>query len=140
MPDDSVYEEGYTQTGAFAGPDYVEMPKSRVGRIFGRFGKKKKSQDEQSVREWVDVDASYEAQSVGRERGSWESFRSDDDLDAESLTSIMESRIPTIEGGTAVRSRCRACAIMFLVLLKARMWKPTAILWMKTQVQEISVL
>ena len=28
--DDSVYEEGYTQTGAFAGPDYVEMPKSRV--------------------------------------------------------------------------------------------------------------
>lgn len=81
--DDSVYEEGYTQTGAFAGPDYVEMPKSRVGRIFGRFGKKKKSQDEQSVREWVDVDASYEAQSVGRERGSWESFRSDDDLDAE---------------------------------------------------------
>lgn len=81
--DDSVYEEGYTQTGAFAGPDYVEMPKSRVGRIFGRFGKKKKSQDEQSVREWVNVDASYEAQSVGRERGSWESFRSDDDLDAE---------------------------------------------------------
>lgn len=81
--DDSVYEEGYTQTGAFAGPDYVEMPKSRVGRIFGRFGKKKKAQDEQSVREWVDVDASYEAQSVGRERGSWESFRSDDDLDAE---------------------------------------------------------
>ena len=81
--DDSVYEEGYTQTGAFAGPDYVEMPKSRVGRIFGRFGKKKKAQDEQSVREWVDVDASYEAQSVGKERGSWESFRSDDDLDAE---------------------------------------------------------
>lgn len=77
--DDSVFDEGFTQTGAFAGPDYVEMPHSRVGRIFGRFGKKKKSIEEQSISEWVDVDSSYEARSVGKERGSWESFRTEDD-------------------------------------------------------------
>lgn len=77
--DDSVFDEGFTQTGAFAGPDYVEMPRSRVGRIFGRFGKKKKNIDEQSISEWVDVDSSYEARSVGKERGSWESFRTEDD-------------------------------------------------------------
>lgn len=81
--DDSVFDEGFTQTGAFAGPDYVEMPRSRVGRIFGRFGKKKKVEEEQTIREWVDVDSDYEARSVGKERGSWESFRNDDDLDAE---------------------------------------------------------
>ncbi|WP_251198274.1 M28 family peptidase [Anaerotardibacter muris] len=79
--DDSVFEEGFTQTGAFAGPDYVEMPQSRVGRLFGRFGKKKKQQEEQSIREWVDVDSSYEARAVGKERGSWESFRNEDETD-----------------------------------------------------------
>ena len=89
--DDSVFDEGFTQTGAFAGPDYVEMPRSRMGRIFGRFGKKKKAQEEQSVREWVDVDGSYDARSVGKERGSWESFRNDDDTDAEFIDADYES-------------------------------------------------
>ena len=78
--DDSVFDEGFTQTGAFAGPDYVEMPRSRVGRIFGRFGKKK-NHEEQTISEWVDVDSSYEAREVGKERGSWESFRNDDQND-----------------------------------------------------------
>lgn len=81
--DDSVFDEGFTQTGAFAGPDYVEMPRSRVGRIFGRFGKKKKNVEEQTISEWVDVDSSYEARSVGKERGSWESFRTEDDQPTE---------------------------------------------------------
>lgn len=89
--DDSVFDEGFTQTGAFAGPDYVEMPRSRMGRIFGRFGKKKKAQEEQSVREWVDVDGSYDARSVGKERGSWESFRNDDDGDTEFIDVDYES-------------------------------------------------
>ncbi len=81
--DDSVFDEGFTQTGAFAGPDYVEMPRSRVGRIFGRFGKKKRAIEEQTVSEWVDVDSSYEARSVGKERGSWESFRTEEDQSTE---------------------------------------------------------
>ena len=35
--DDSAYDEDYTETGAYAGRGYVEMPKSRAGRLFGRF-------------------------------------------------------------------------------------------------------
>lgn len=79
--DDSAYEEEYTETGAFAGPGYVDMPKSRAGRFFSKFRSKKKKnkrQDEVSVNEWIDTDDSYDARSVGKARGSWESFREDD--------------------------------------------------------------
>lgn len=79
--DDSAYDEDFTETGAFAGPGYVDMPKSRVGRFFDRFHSKKKKknkkQEEVSVNEWIDADDSYEARSVGKARGSWESFRED---------------------------------------------------------------
>lgn len=78
--DDSAYDEDYTETGAFAGTGYVDMPKSRVGRLFGRFrSKKDKREDEQSVREWVNVDENYEARSVGKARGDWSSFQQDAD-------------------------------------------------------------
>lgn len=79
--DDSAYDEEYTETGAFAGPGYVDMPKSRAGRLFGRFRSKKKkaAQEEMSVSEWVDVDESYNARSVGKERGDWSSFRQDEE-------------------------------------------------------------
>lgn len=78
--DDSAYDEDYTETGAYAGRGYVEMPKSRVGRLFGKFGKKKKNkQQETSVNEWVNVDDSYDARSVGKARGDWSSFRQDNE-------------------------------------------------------------
>lgn len=78
--DDSAYEEEYTQTGAFAGPGYVDMPTSRAGRLFGRFrSKKKKNAPEPTVGEWVGADENYDARSVGKARGSWESFREEDD-------------------------------------------------------------
>lgn len=77
--DDSVYDEGFTETGAFAGPGYVDMPKSRVRRFFDRFGSKKKNSDETSAHEWLDVDEDFEAQSAGAARGGWESFRQEDD-------------------------------------------------------------
>lgn len=76
--DDSAYDEEYTETGAFAGPGYVDMPKSRAGRLFDRFrrkGKKHKHEEEVSVNEWVDVDEEYNARSVGKARGDWSSFR-----------------------------------------------------------------
>lgn len=81
--DDSAYDEEYTETGAFAGQGYVEMPKSRAGRLFGRFRSKKKkaAQEEMSVSEWVDVDESYNARSVGKERGDWSSFRQDEEIE-----------------------------------------------------------
>ncbi|MDO4289854.1 MAG: hypothetical protein Q4C41_01300 [Eggerthellaceae bacterium] len=77
--DDSAYEEQYTETGAFAGPGYVDMPKSRAGRFFGKFkfGRKKDQQVESSAQEWLDVDENFEARAVGQARGGWESFRQD---------------------------------------------------------------
>lgn len=79
--DDSAYEGNFTETGAFAGPGYVEMPKSRVGGFFGKFRKKKKKQEDVSTQEWLDVDDSFDAREVGKERGGWESFRQEDDAD-----------------------------------------------------------
>lgn len=76
--DDSAYDEDYTETGAYAGRGYVDMPKSRAGRLFGRFRKKKNKQEDVSVNDWVDVDDSYDARSVGKARGDWSSFRQDE--------------------------------------------------------------
>lgn len=85
--DDSAYDENFTESGAFAGPGYVEMPTSRVGGFFGRFRRRKKdkkqeSAEEQSTAEWLDVDEDFDAREVGRARGGWESFRSDETSDA----------------------------------------------------------
>lgn len=79
--DDSDYEEGITETGAFAGPDYVDMPKSRVRKLFGIFGGKKKEKEDVSTQEWLDVDEDFDAHSVGAERGGWESFQPEDEED-----------------------------------------------------------
>lgn len=76
--DDSDYDENFTETGAFAGPGYVEMPKSRVNRFFDRF-RRKKNEVEPTPQEWLDVDESFDARSVGAERGGWESFREEED-------------------------------------------------------------
>ncbi|MDO4442669.1 MAG: hypothetical protein Q4B69_02215 [Slackia sp.] len=78
--DDSVFEEEFTETGAFAGPGYVEMPQSRVGRFFGKFRRKKKNKEEEkTAHEWLDVDEDFDARSAGKARGSWESFREEED-------------------------------------------------------------
>ncbi len=83
--DDSAYEQEFTQTGAFAGPGYVDMPTSRAGRLFGKFRSKKKKKKnnkaESSMSEWIEADENYNAQSVGKARGSWDSFREDDGFD-----------------------------------------------------------
>ncbi len=74
--DDSGYEGNVTETGAFAGPGYVDMPKSRTHRFFGklRFGKRREK-EEDTPQEWLQVDDSFDARSVGAARGGWESFR-----------------------------------------------------------------
>ncbi len=77
--DDSDYDEGFTESGAFAGPGYVEMPKTRASRFFGRFRpqsrKKKKLVPESSMAEFLDIEADFDAREAGRARGGWESFR-----------------------------------------------------------------
>ena len=75
--DDSDVEENYTESGAFAGPGYVEMPKSRMGRLFGKFhlGKKHDEELEESPQEWLDVDDEFDPRDEGARRGGWESFQ-----------------------------------------------------------------
>ncbi len=76
--DDSAYDEGFTETGAFAGPGYVEMPRSRGRGLFGRF-RKGKDKEEQSAHEWLDVEEDFDARSAGAARGGWESFQQGED-------------------------------------------------------------
>ena len=79
--DDSAYVEQITETGAMAGPGYVEMPKSRFGGIFGKF-RRKKREEASSPQEWLDVEESFGAREVGAARGGWESFREEGDIQA----------------------------------------------------------
>ena len=79
--DDSAYVEQITETGAMAGPGYVEMPKSRFGGIFGKF-RRKKREEASSQQEWLDVEESFDAREVGAARGGWESFREEGDIQA----------------------------------------------------------
>lgn len=59
----------------------VDMPKSRAGGFFSRLRRKNGNNLEETPQEWLDVDKDFEAREVGRERGNWESFRQDDDID-----------------------------------------------------------
>lgn len=79
--DDSAYVEQITETGAMAGPGYVEMPKSRFGGIFGKL-RRKKREEASSPQEWLDVEESFDAREVGAARGGWESFREEGDIQA----------------------------------------------------------
>lgn len=76
--DDSAYAEQITETGAMAGPGYVEMPKSRFGGIFSKL-RRKKREDQTSPQEWLEVEENFDAREVGAARGGWESFREEDE-------------------------------------------------------------
>mgnify|MGYP000063764541 CR=1 FL=1 len=67
--DDSAFQSDFTETGAFAGPGYVEMPQSRVGKFFGKFRRKKK-EEEESASEWLGVGDDFDAREVGNGRGA----------------------------------------------------------------------
>lgn len=84
--DDSDYQSQITETGAFAGPGYVSMPKSRLGRLFGKHrGKGKKGEESSTPQEWLSVDEGFDARSVGAARGGWESFRTEEEDPYEAL-------------------------------------------------------
>lgn len=72
--DDSAYDDQFTETGAFAGPGYMEMPKSRFRRLFDKF-LHRKDDEEDTPQEWLDVDDNFEARAAGKARGGWESFQ-----------------------------------------------------------------
>ena len=74
--DDSAYEGEYTETGAFAGTGYVEMPKSRAHRFLDKLRfRKRKEEEEPTPQEWLEVDETFDARTAGAARGGWESFR-----------------------------------------------------------------
>lgn len=72
--DDSAYDDHFTETGAFAGPGYMDMPKSRFRRLFDKF-LHRKDDEEDTPQEWLDVDDNFEARAAGKARGGWESFQ-----------------------------------------------------------------
>ncbi|MDD7369541.1 MAG: hypothetical protein SOW20_03065 [Berryella intestinalis] len=76
--DDSGIEENFTDSGAPAGPGYVEMPKSRFQRFMDRLGFSNKKEDlKETPQEWLDVEQDFDARETGRARGGWESFRNE---------------------------------------------------------------
>ena len=98
--DDSDFEEGFTESGAYAGPDYVEMPQSRFKQFFSKFiPRKHKINPEESTYEWLDVDEDFEARKVGAERKTWESFREDE---PESEGVVQDESNKTWYGGASV--------------------------------------
>jgi len=58
-------------------PTYDQLPKSRFGRFFDKFRKKKRSDMEETPQQWLNVDEEFDPRTVGRVRGGWESFRDD---------------------------------------------------------------
>ena len=98
--DDSAFQSDFTETGAFAGPGYVEMPQSRVGKFFGKFRRKKK-EEEESASEWLGVGDDFDAREVGKARGGWESFRDEDDDWNGGAFSNMRARVLGEANGTA---------------------------------------
>ena len=58
-------------------PNEMEMPSSRAGGFFSRLLGKKNEELDETPQEWLDVDEDFDARTVGRERGGWESFRDD---------------------------------------------------------------
>ena len=76
--DDSSFEENVTNTGAYAGPGYMEMPEKHRG-LFGRLRRRKKNKNapEQSTASWLGVEEDFSAPEVGAARGSWESFQNE---------------------------------------------------------------
>ena len=61
----------------------VEVPKSRAAGFVNRLREKEGAELNDTPQEWLDVDEDFEAREVGRERGSWESFRDADEANGE---------------------------------------------------------
>ena len=77
--DDSELQVDATQSGAVAGPGYVDIPDTHAESIFGKLFSKKKKTEESSFSESIGVDENWEARKVGKDRGDWSSFQDDDD-------------------------------------------------------------
>ena len=69
---------------ASSAPEPVEIPRSRSGNLLNKLRREEDEELSDTPQQWLNVDDDFEARSVGRARGSWESFRDDqyaDDFD-----------------------------------------------------------
>ena len=75
--------------------------------LFSRFLHKEEEELNDTPQEWLDVDEGFEARSVGKKRGSWESFRNDaeDDQYADFDDEETPGRSNKWEGGAFSRLR-----------------------------------
>ena len=97
---DDASDEGFGGgLGSFSDQSFVpqaeiEMPKSRLARLFGGAGgKKRKRIKEESASEWLGVDEDFDARKAGKNRGGWESFR--EDWEGGSFSGIRMDRDPS---------------------------------------------
>lgn len=79
--DDSAFEENYTETGAYAGPEYVDMPKKRGFGIFDKLFGHKKKEEQASAHSWGDDDASSYGAHDSASHGTWDSYSEEDSYD-----------------------------------------------------------
>ncbi len=85
----------------------IEEPKRGSG-FFSRFRHKRQTEEEvmESPQEWLGVDDDFDARSVGRARGGWESFRDDSyDDAADPFASDGFDSFGDIEGDSASKRR-----------------------------------
>ncbi len=78
--DDSAFEENYTETGAYAGPEYVDMPKKRGFGIFDKLFHKKK-EEQAPAHSWGDDDDSNYGTHNAAAHGAWDSYSEEDSYD-----------------------------------------------------------
>ena len=74
--DDSDFEENYTETGAFAGPEYVDMPKQRGLGIFDKLFSRNKKEDDIVPSGWADDDYATPASAS---QSGWEDAYEEDE-------------------------------------------------------------
>ena len=79
--DDSAFEENYTETGAYAGPEYVDMPKKRGFGIFDKLFGHKKKEEQALAHSWGDDDASSYGAHDSASHGTWDSYSEEDSYD-----------------------------------------------------------
>ena len=79
--DDSAFEENYTETGAYAGPEYVDMPKKRGFGIFDKLFSHKKKEEQAPAHSWGDDDDSSYGTHNAAAHGAWDSYSEEDSYD-----------------------------------------------------------
>ena len=87
--DDQIYQEATTESGAVAGPGYVDIPETRTESMFGKiFHRKNKMEKDPSFSDSIGVDENFDARSVGKARGDWSSFNEDDEWEGGAFSDV----------------------------------------------------